>query len=49
VLVVDADAQIRELLEDLLKAEDYEVSLARDVRHASGSPSRPGLTSPFST
>jgi CheY-like chemotaxis protein len=34
VLVVDADAQIRELLADLLEAEGYAVSLAREVRHA---------------
>jgi CheY-like chemotaxis protein len=34
VLVVDADAQIRDLLEQLLEAEGYEVSQARDVPHA---------------
>jgi CheY-like chemotaxis protein len=34
VLIVDADAQIRDLLGELLQAEGYEVSLARDVGHA---------------
>jgi CheY-like chemotaxis protein len=34
VLVVDADAQIRDLLEALLEAEGYVVSLAPDVRNA---------------
>ena len=34
VLVVDADARIRDLLEALLAAEGYAVLLARDVLHA---------------
>ena len=34
MLIVDADAQIRDLLGELLEAEGYEVSLAEDVCHA---------------